>query len=131
MGTITMRHYHSYPTLPLSSDLICTRTIMRTSPFKVRIREGEITEVLKETSARRRWVALCWLLTWWVPSPCLMYVGRMKRAFVRPGEKSLLSIYLFSSSVDVPFSSLPCWESSSAPWNMFSTPPSWHHILPR
>jgi chitin synthase len=28
------------------------------------IQEGKTSEVLKETSARRRWVALCWLLTW-------------------------------------------------------------------
>ncbi|KAJ7176545.1 chitin synthase-domain-containing protein [Mycena filopes] len=28
------------------------------------IQEGETAEVLKETSARRRWVTLCWLLTW-------------------------------------------------------------------
>ena len=27
------------------------------------IQDGEMTEVLKESSARRRWVALCWLLT--------------------------------------------------------------------
>ena len=34
------------------------------------IQEGETTEVLKETSARRRWVALRWILgTWWVPRP--------------------------------------------------------------
>jgi len=33
------------------------------------IQEGETTEVIKETSARRRWVALCWLLTFWVPTP--------------------------------------------------------------
>ncbi|KAI5983209.1 P-loop containing nucleoside triphosphate hydrolase protein [Pisolithus albus] len=31
--------------------------------------EGETTELIKETSAQRRWVLLCWMLTWWIPSP--------------------------------------------------------------
>ena len=31
MHLVPLRHYHSYPTLPLSSDLICTRTNLRTS----------------------------------------------------------------------------------------------------
>ncbi|KAI5997553.1 P-loop containing nucleoside triphosphate hydrolase protein [Pisolithus albus] len=31
--------------------------------------EGETTEIIKETSAQRRWVLLCWMLTWWIPSP--------------------------------------------------------------
>lgn len=58
------------------------------------IQEGETTEVLKETSARRRWVALCWLLTWWVPSPCLTYVGRMKRMDVRQAWREKLALNL-------------------------------------
>ena len=32
------------------------------------IMENETTEVVKETSARRRWILLCWLLTWWILS---------------------------------------------------------------
>ena len=31
-----------------------------------------------KTSARRRWVLLCWLLTWWIPSPFLKWFGHMK-----------------------------------------------------
>ena len=46
------------------------------------IQEGETAEVLKETSARRRWVALCWLLTFWRPTP-LKWFGRVKRITVR------------------------------------------------
>ena len=34
--TIPMQHYHSYPTLPLSSDLNCTRTTLRTRLFRAR-----------------------------------------------------------------------------------------------
>jgi chitin synthase len=56
------------------------------------IQEGETTEVLKESSARRRWVALCWLLTWWIPSPCLKWVGRMKRLDVRQAWREKLAL---------------------------------------
>jgi len=61
------------------------------------IHEGETAEVLKETSARRRWVALCWLLTWWVPSPFLRWFGRMKRMDVRQAwrEKLALNIIIW------------------------------------
>ena len=47
------------------------------------IQEGETTEVLRESSARRKWVALCWMLTFWVPTPFLTWFGRMKRMDVR------------------------------------------------
>ncbi|KAJ7164534.1 glycosyltransferase family 2 protein [Mycena filopes] len=56
------------------------------------IQEGETAEVLKETSARRRWVTLCWLLTWWVPPFCLTHVGRMKRIDVRQAWREKLAI---------------------------------------
>ncbi|TFK32154.1 glycosyltransferase family 2 protein [Crucibulum laeve] len=56
------------------------------------VQEGETTEVLKESSARRRWVALCWMLTWWVPTPLLSYVGRMKRLDVRQAWREKLAL---------------------------------------
>ncbi|KAJ7080469.1 glycosyltransferase family 2 protein [Mycena epipterygia] len=61
------------------------------------IQEGETAEVIKESSARRRWVTLCWLLTWWVPNPCLSYFGRMKRLDVRQAwrEKFALNILIW------------------------------------
>ena len=61
------------------------------------IHDGETAEVVKETSARRRWVALCWLLTWWVPSPFLRWFGRMKRQDVRQAwrEKLALNILIW------------------------------------
>jgi chitin synthase len=59
--------------------------------------EHETTEVVKETSARRRWVLLCWLLTWWIPSPSLKWFGRMKRQDVRQAwrEKLALNIIIW------------------------------------
>ena len=61
------------------------------------IQEGETVEVLKETSARRRWVALCWILTWWVPTPLLAWIGRMKRPDIQQAwrEKLALNIIIW------------------------------------
>lgn len=56
------------------------------------IMENETTEVVKETSARRRWVLLCWLLTWWIPSPFLKWFGRMKRGDVRQAWREKLAL---------------------------------------
>lgn len=58
------------------------------------IQENETTEVLKESAARRRWVALCWLLTWWIPTPFLTYIGRMKRMDVRQAWREKLALNL-------------------------------------
>ncbi|KAI6130624.1 glycosyltransferase family 2 protein [Pisolithus croceorrhizus] len=54
--------------------------------------EGETTEIVKETSARRRWVLLCWMLTWWIPSPFLKWFGRMKREDVRQAWREKLAL---------------------------------------
>ena len=68
------------------------RGLMEKEALAGEIQDGETTEVMKESSARRRWVALCWLLTWWVPSPCLRYVGRMKRMDVRQAWREKLAL---------------------------------------
>jgi len=70
------------------------RGLMEKEALAGEIQEGETTEVLKESSARRRWVALCWLLTWWIPTPCLTYVGRMKRMDVRQAWREKLTLNL-------------------------------------
>ena len=53
---------------------------------------GEVAEEIKDTSARRKWVVAVWLLTWWLPTPCLTYVGRMKRLDVRQAWREKLAI---------------------------------------
>lgn len=70
------------------------RGLMEKEALAGEIQEGETAEVLKESSARRRWVALCWILTWWVPSPCLTYIGRMKRMDVRQAWREKLALNL-------------------------------------
>ncbi|KAL0064518.1 hypothetical protein AAF712_008576 [Marasmius tenuissimus] len=54
--------------------------------------EGETTEIVKESSPCRRWVALCWILTWWLPNPCLTYIGRMKRLDARQAWREKLAL---------------------------------------
>jgi chitin synthase len=61
-------------------------------PLPGELLEGETSELLKETSGRRRWVALCWLLTWWIPSPFLRWFGRMKRMDVRQAWREKLAL---------------------------------------
>ncbi|KAF9225027.1 glycosyltransferase family 2 protein [Gyrodon lividus] len=56
------------------------------------IMENETTEVVKESSARRRWVTLCWILTWWIPSPFLKWFGRMKREDIRQAWREKLAL---------------------------------------
>jgi hypothetical protein len=43
----------------------------------------ETAEELQTTSKRKKWVALTWLLTWWIPGFLLSLLGRMKRKDVR------------------------------------------------
>ncbi|TIB82801.1 chitin synthase 8 [Wallemia mellicola] len=54
--------------------------------------EQETQEEVKESAVRKRWVAFCWLLTWWVPSPFLKWFGRMKRQDVRQAWREKLAI---------------------------------------
>lgn len=43
----------------------------------------EVVEEVKNSKSRRRWVALTWLATWWIPTFALRYCGGMKRPDVR------------------------------------------------
>jgi chitin synthase len=63
------------------------------------IHDNEVTEVLKESSARRRWVALCWMLTFWCPTPFLRWFGRMKRLDVQQAWREKLAINILIWSV--------------------------------
>ncbi|KAI0027842.1 glycosyltransferase family 2 protein [Vararia minispora EC-137] len=56
------------------------------------VHEGETAEVLRESSARRRWVALCWILTFYVPTPFLRWCGRMKRMDIQQAWREKLAI---------------------------------------
>jgi len=57
------------------------------------------------SKGRRVWVAITWALTWWIPSPLLKLVGRMKRPDVRMAwrEKFVLVIMIFILNAIVVF----------------------------
>ncbi|KAJ8090565.1 hypothetical protein PM082_018122 [Marasmius tenuissimus] len=61
------------------------------------VQEGETTEIVKESSPCRRWVALCWILTWWLPNPCLTYIGRMKRLDARQAWREKLALNMVNN----------------------------------
>lgn len=58
---------------------------------------GKEIVVQKTTFGRRVWVAATWAFTFWIPSPALKHIGRMKRPDVRLAwrEKLLLMFIIF------------------------------------
>lgn len=57
------------------------------------------------STSRRVWVVIVWALTFWIPSPLLRYVGRMKRPDVRMAwrEKLVLCFLIFLLNAMVVF----------------------------
>lgn len=66
---------------------------------------GKKIEEHPVSAGRRAWVTLVWLLTWWIPSPLLRYVGRMKRPDVRMAwrEKVVLCFFILLMNAIVVF----------------------------
>jgi len=58
--------------------------------------EGKAIEEIATSRGRRIWVAMVWGLTWWVPSICLTYLGRMKRPDVRMAWREKVSLKLIT-----------------------------------
>ncbi|SCZ93412.1 BZ3500_MvSof-1268-A1-R1_Chr6-3g08643 [Microbotryum saponariae] len=63
-------------------------------------RDGEHHETVEEvrtSASRKRWIALTWMFTWWIPSFCLSRVGGMKRRDVRMAwrEKLLINMIIW------------------------------------
>ena len=46
-------------------------------------KNGTTVQEIPTSQARRSWLMLVWVLTWWIPSFMLKYIGRMKRPDVR------------------------------------------------
>lgn len=81
-------------------------------------------ETKQITAGRRVWVAFVWALTFWIPSPLLRYVGRMKRPDVRMAwrEKLVLVFIIFLINAIIVFwimffGKLLCPNFDKA-WNM-------------
>ncbi|KAL1843362.1 hypothetical protein VTJ49DRAFT_1949 [Mycothermus thermophilus] len=56
---------------------------------------GKKIEERPISSARRAWVTVVWILTFWIPSPLLKWVGRMKRPDVRMAWREKLVLCFF------------------------------------
>lgn len=54
---------------------------------------GRPIEVVPTTSERRAWVWFVWLMTFWIPSPMLKYLGGMKRPDVRMAWREKLVLF--------------------------------------
>lgn len=68
-------------------------------------KDGRHIEVYRMTRERRAWVTLVWLLTWWIPSPFLTWIGRMKRRDVRMAwrEKVVIFFIIFLLNAGIIF----------------------------
>ncbi|KAH8602127.1 putative chitin synthase 8 [Bisporella sp. PMI_857] len=64
----------------------------------------EVEEV-KTTASRRRWMAVVWMLTWWLPDFLIRIIGRMPRKDVRVAwrEKLALNIMIWFSCLFAAF----------------------------
>ncbi|ORY23277.1 chitin synthase-domain-containing protein [Naematelia encephala] len=83
----------------------------------------QTTEVSTTTRARRWWLRITWLLTWWVPSFLLRTIGKMDRADVRMAWREKLAIVEMITAMCgivifyiIVFGRLLCPESAKA-WN--------------
>ncbi|WRT63166.1 uncharacterized protein IL334_000069 [Kwoniella shivajii] len=81
------------------------------------------TEIIATTSARRWWIRITWMLTFWVPSFLLIHVGKLKRQDVRMAWREKLAIFImiiFSCGVVlfyiIVFGKILCPNSDKA-WN--------------
>lgn len=54
---------------------------------------GKPIEVIPMSSERRSWVWFVWLLTFWIPSPMLRYLGGMKRPDIRMAWREKLVLF--------------------------------------
>ncbi|CAG8558760.1 8590_t:CDS:2, partial [Racocetra fulgida] len=77
----------------------------RTIPEKEPILEEEPEEPRKTSAARKKWVFLTWLITWWIPPCFLKWCGGMKRKDIQMAwrEKVALCMLIFLISCAVIF----------------------------
>ena len=75
------------------------------------------------TRARRWWIRITWLLTWWIPSFLLVHLGGMKRPDVRMAWREKVAIFMMIFGLCgivvfyiVVFGMLLCPDSDKA-WN--------------
>ena len=64
--------------------------------LEAELADGKKIEERPISTVRRVWVFTVWALTWWIPSPALKFIGRMKRPDVRFAwrEKFVLCLFI-------------------------------------
>ncbi|KZT06449.1 glycosyltransferase family 2 protein [Laetiporus sulphureus 93-53] len=76
--------YDATPTLEQSKE--ASSMIVKDGPHAV--------EEVPSSRSRRWWLAIVWIITWWMPSWCLSRVGRMKRPDVRLAWREKVAIFV-------------------------------------
>lgn len=74
-------------------------------PYHDEEKDGRHIEVFPQTRERKIWVSFVWMLTWWIPSPLLKYIGRMKRSDMRIAwrEKVVIFFLIFLLNAGITF----------------------------
>lgn len=57
-------------------------------------KEMEEVDELTVSGSRKRWMALVWFLTWYIPTPAIRFIGRMKRKDVQVAWREKFAINL-------------------------------------
>lgn len=55
--------------------------------------DGQHLEVASQTRTRKVWIAFVWLITFWIPSPLLTWIGGMDRRDVRLAWREKITIF--------------------------------------
>jgi len=63
------------------------------APMVVKDAPNAVEEVPSSSSSLRWWLRMVWLMTWWMPSFVLKYVGRMKRPDIRLAWREKVTIF--------------------------------------
>ncbi|ORX35119.1 glycosyltransferase family 2 protein [Kockovaella imperatae] len=108
-GEVEYKDYQATPDFPTNQHLYSdTKTSMVSPIYKeddplhsrdagdmiVHEKKHQATEVIATTTARRWWLRITWMLTWWIPSFLLSSIGGMKRADVRMAWREKLAIFM-------------------------------------
>lgn len=95
----TKSETHAYPTGDTYSQADTTDYEMKSmsAPLEQQLYSKEQEPM---TGTRKRWLWFVWFMTWWVPSPFMVWCGRMKRKDIQIAwrEKLALCIIIFLMS---------------------------------
>lgn len=96
-GAASRNGYHSLtsPSVSASESYAPSRNMFSSNVGKDGIAVPaleETTEVSHFSSTRRRWLFMVWVLTFWVPSPLIKWIGNVRRPDIRLAWREKLAI---------------------------------------